>query len=162
MRFTLWCCFEPETGDIHRFHIAHHVQREFHPRWNLTAANTSNTNESKQEPMALACEEDCTAGQSWELYSKTAWRISISAGSFVSSYIESKTAWVAAYDLLLGPWSHCTTFSHHLIRLKDSHLAIWHSSQLIQYRMKWVVWGDTTNDYWLHTKDSNQLPSSNN
>ena len=161
MRFTLWCCFEPETGDIHRFHIAHHVQRQFHPGWNLTAANTSNTNESKQEPMAWPLHANKIASPD-------------SGGSCIPRLPEEYLFPPGVLFLLalkaklpeLPPMIYCldleVTARHFLTISSDWKAAIWHSSRLIQYRIKWVVWSDKINDYWLHTKDSNQLPSSNN
>ena len=123
----------------HRLHIAH-VQMQFHPRWNLTAANTPNTNESKLEPIHLACDYDRIARQSWE-HSKTAWRIFISGGGFLLA-LKAKLP-----ELLPKIYSlDLEVIARHLLTM-SSHwkTAMWHWSQQIHHRMKWVVWGYATN-----------------
>ena len=115
---TSSCCFEPETSDI--YNSIAHVQRQLHPRRNLTAANTPNASESKQDPIHLAGHCDRIARQSWELYFKTAWKYSfpfVGAISFFShlkqnypSFYLRSIAWT--FKLLHDICSPC----HHIER----------------------------------------------
>ena len=79
-----WCVFHSlmllwTWNQWHRLRIAH-VQRQFHPGETLPQHNTVNAKESKQDPICLAGDHGAIAEQSWKLYSKTTWKISITFG----------------------------------------------------------------------------------
>ena len=160
--YIWWCCFEPETSGIdcmwHRLHIAH-VQMQFHPRWNLTAANTPNTlwikTRTDTSCMRLWLHRPTAVGAFQDYLKNIYFRGRGGAGLF---FLHWKHKWVSCYLRSIAwtlPWSHCTTFAHHVITLKDSHVALI-TINPPQNEMS----GVRLYNQWLHSRDSNYLPSS--
>ena len=140
-----WCCFEPETSDIEC--ILHMFKGSLiHPRWNLTAANTPNTNEPKQEPIHLPWEYDCIARciPNWFPGGKfflLAWK-----QNCPSCYLWSIALILKSLHDIFSP-------SHHIERQPCG----------IHHNKSNADWNESCEEMQLiiHGKNSNHLPSSN-
>ena len=120
VRFTPWCCFEPETSDID--YALHMFKGNFIPGETWLQHNTVNAKESIQDPIRLACDHGAIAEQSWKLYSKTTWKISTTFGGS-GLFFRWKENYLSCHlKSWFGPRSHFITFAHHVITLKDKRI----------------------------------------
>ena len=143
--FTPWCCFEPETGVID--YALHMFKGNFIPGETWLQHNTVNAKESIQDPIRLACDHGAIAEQSWKLYSKTTWKISMTFGGSglfsrwkQNSSVGNKSAWVATSNHGLD----LEVISRHLLTM-SSH---WKTRELnitIHHKQKGAVWCHTAN-----------------
>ena len=120
VRFTPWCCFEPETSVID--YTLHMFKGNFIPGETWLQHNTVNAKESIQDPIRLACDHGAITEQSWKLYSKTTRKISTTFGGS-GLFFRWKENYLSCHlKSWFGPRSHFTTFAHHVITLKDKRI----------------------------------------
>ena len=126
----------------HRLRIAH-GQKQFHPRWNLTAAKYSQRKGIKTRP-------DTSCLRSWghrwtvvEAVFQDYLKISTTFGGS-GLFFRWKENYLSCHlKSWFGPRSHFTTFAHHVITLKDKRIE--QLNITIHHKQEGAVWCHTTN-----------------